>query len=187
MADGQYITDYLAADDAAPSSAPSLAASGQWGMFQDATNGDLYKWNLNTNAWDAITGGGGSLTTANATLGADVVIAARQTWYEVLTLTLGDGTWLVFVTLDYWGNGVQGTSYTIDLWDGSSVHYASANDGMGWYLAQNTLVALITLTGSTDLHLRFRAESIDGGHVLAAGSDFAEGNNCTQINAIRIA
>ena len=55
------ITDYLSYGSGAPSGAPDVV-TGEYALYQDTATGDLYVWNLDTTAWDAVGGGGGGGT-----------------------------------------------------------------------------------------------------------------------------
>lgn len=69
-------------------------------------------------------GGGGAVTVQETRLGADVAMASANTYYDILSLSLADGTYLLRGKVLYDGNG-NSLNGTAKLWDGTTVEDSS--------------------------------------------------------------
>ncbi len=127
---------------------------------------------------------GGALTTVTAALTADVALTAAQTWYDGPTLALGAGTWFVSGMVS--GSIQSGANnFKARIWDGTTAYASSDVTQQGTWAVNLSMSTLITLAAATTL--RLSASGNNGGNTMhAAIPDQPQGNNATQITAIKV-
>lgn len=131
--------------------------------------------------------GGGSLTTATANLGADVSIAASNTWYDGPSVSLAAGTWFIVghVTVK---SSLTGTLQhtTAKLWDGTTVLDSGETSFSSTDHHTITLSGIVSLAGTTTLKISVATDNTFT-TLLAAASHNGAGNNASTIRAIKVA
>ena len=158
------------------------AGGGAGTILRKASAGDYdFAWTPET---------GTDITAMTATLAADVVLAASNTWYDGPALTLDAGTWLVSgqitqvratTTAEFiYGRITDGTVH----YASQQAHHASAT-GSGNALS---MLAILTLAAPATVKLQCATSAGNAVSAMkAALSNNGSGNNATQINAIRLA
>jgi hypothetical protein len=120
MAQGQVITDWFSSGYGPPVSSPDLTSSQRWAAYQDTTTGDMWFWNLYTNAWELfVTAGDGlmplSIAVVNYT-GADIAFT-NSSWAilaSAFTVTMTTGAHRVLVMWNF-GGQVSGSLAELDV------------------------------------------------------------------------
>lgn len=135
-------------------------------------------------------GGGGSLTSSQASLSADVQMPTSNTWYDGPSLSLAAGTWLINTHTTLARTATTALTYFNRVTTGT-VHYASSSQYQA-SVANHTvsigLSAVITLASTTTIKIQSTSNAgatsvLMKAALLANGS----GNNATQITAVKIA
>lgn len=133
---------------------------------------------------------GGTLTSAQNALAADVQLAVTNTWYTGPTLTLGAGTWLVNVHLTQQRNSNTAETLYARISTGT-VHYAStAYYHVAFSGAHSNLkmTAIITLAASTTINAQMATSAGATTSLLkAALATNGVGNNASIMTALKIA
>lgn len=138
----------------------------------------------------APTGGGGSLSHAEAFLSADVQMPTSNTWYDGPSVSLAAGTWLINTHTTLARTATTALTYFNRLTDGTN-HHASSSQYQA-SVANHTvsigLSAVITLASTTTIKIQSTSNAgatsvLMKAALLANGS----GNNATQITAVKIA
>jgi hypothetical protein len=115
-------------------------------------------------------GGGASVATVDATLGADVTMTNANTAYDGPSASFAAGTWLIMFQMQFTnGSNTQSREYTCKLWDGSTVYAEAQNDNWAangnTYQMQVSGMAIVTLGSTTTL--KVTALSIRSGDKIA--------------------
>ena len=195
MAAGGQITDYLTKAAGVPSAytfpgsgstgVPSVP-SGQTARYLNTTNNHEYAWD--GSAWQDVTGsggsGGGALTTATASLSADVAIGTPNTYVDGVSISLGVGTWLVMATASLSGAGIQ--IITAKLWDGTTVYASSSEAIAGAGYAASIAISAVIVVAATTTYKMSVANNQSTGTLTAAAPANGAGNNATRINAVKV-
>lgn len=133
---------------------------------------------------------GGSLTSATASLGADVQIPANNTFVDGPSVTLGAGTWLVTATATFQRNATTAVHWVARLSTGA-VHYASSQHYQASASGHTVSIspsAIVTLAAQTVVKLQGAISAGSTTSLMkAATPNAASGNNATRINAVKIA
>lgn len=96
-------------------------------------------------------GGGGSLTSSSTALTGAVTLTSANTYYDVLSLSLAAGTWLINT---YAATGLAaGEVYYGKLWDGSTVYASAQMFVINGAVGTLTFSALVTLGSTTTVKL----------------------------------
>lgn len=138
----------------------------------------------------AVPNPGGTLTSAQNALAADVQLAVTNTWYTGPTLSLGAGTWLVTVHLTQQRNSNTAEVLYARISTGT-VHYAStamnhpATNGGYNHLA---MTAIITLAATTTINAQMTSSAGATTSLMkAALATNGVGNNASRMTALKIA
>ena len=119
-------------------------------------------------------------------LSGNQAISVAGTFIDACTVTLTPGTWLLFgyVTV---GGGSNGGGITAQLWDGTSVHYASTESfcAASWVVGLLLAGQVVVPTGTTVVHLSATSTGSTA-TILAAALNSGVGNNATSLIAVRI-
>lgn len=156
------------------------------------SDGDVLTFDIGDSLWKpaAPGGGGGSLSTDQATLGADVTLVSADTYTDVLSLTLAAGTWLLLAVIHVTNTTTTLMHITARLSETTGpTHYASAGKSEGGQASTSVsipLLALVTLGSSTTIKLQAATTAI-APIVRAALVQNGNGNNATRFVAIKIA
>src|ERR1035437_4864560 len=122
----------------------------------------------------------------NATLGANVPLTSPDTWFDVLSLELGAGTWLVTwsATLRTMvGGNAQGT-FGCKMYQGETV-YSETQGATGYNLNLSaSFKVVLGAAGTVTLAASIYNNTTGSPHVDAGVDDFPSTNVATQINAI---
>jgi hypothetical protein len=135
-------------------------------------------------------GGGGSLTSAEASLSSDVQMPTSNTWYDGPSVSLAAGTWLINTHTTLARTATTALTYFNRLTDGTN-HHASSSQYQA-SVANHTvsigLSAVITLASTTTIKIQ-SASNAGATSVLMKAALLANGsgNNATQITAVKIA
>ena len=138
----------------------------------------------------APSGGGGSLTSSQASLATDVQMPTSNTWYDGPSLSLGAGTWLINTHTTLARTATTALTYFNRVTTGT-VHYASSSQYQA-SVANHTvsigLSAVITLASTTTIKIQSTSNA-GATSVLMKAATLANGsgNNATQITAVKIA
>lgn len=96
-------------------------------------------------------GGGGSLTSSSTALTGAVTLTSANTYYDVLSLSLAAGTWLINT---YAATGLAGgEAYYGKLWDGSTVYASAQLYVLSGAVGSLAFTALVTLGSTTTVKL----------------------------------
>ncbi len=128
-------------------------------------------------------GGGGSLSYSQTFLAADVSMSTGGVSYDLLSLSLAAGTWVVFASADIQTNVAGGCATR--LWDGTTI-YAAAN--ASWTAAghrsQLACMSVIVLSGT--ITIKYSATP-QGSMIAHASTVEYSYQHATQLVAIKIA
>lgn len=135
-------------------------------------------------------GGGGSITSDVATLGADVALSSSNTFASGPAVTLAAGTWLLMAHGHYHKGATTASHVVLRIWDGSAAvasigAYHASVSGINLALACN---AIVTPASSTTYTLQM-ATTVGNANALmkAATVNNGQGNTATRIIAIKLA
>ena len=131
-----------------------------------------------------------TLTSASAFLTADFTLTTADTLYDVVSVTLGIGTWLVQVTASLYAVTTSGaTQYSVAIQNGtSSAILASAHathPSQVPTIANASASCVVVLAASTTIKLVAQANA--AGRIARHRTYPALGDNATGIVAVRIA
>lgn len=126
------------------------------------------------------------LTFSNTALGADVSIPSANVFVDVLSLTLGAGTWMIAAQAAI-NSAITSGGITMKVYDGSTTNYASSfsnygNNGDSYV----SVVTKVVLSGSTTVKLALTANAVSSTLVKAAARINGAGNNATQLSALKV-
>lgn len=130
-----------------------------------------------------------SLTSANGKASGNVTMSATNTWYTGASVSLTAGTWLIVATITLNRNTTTAQQYQARIYDGTTA-YASTQEYQASVanapisLAMNTV---IILSGSATVSVQGASSTSTNNTILAATLANGQGNNATQISAIKIA
>jgi len=135
-------------------------------------------------------GGGGSITSTEASLSTDVQMPTSNTWYDGPSVSLAAGTWLVSTHTTFARTATTALTYYNRITDGTN-HHASSSVYMASvanHSANVGLTAVFTLASTTTIKIQSTTNAgatsaLMKAALLANGS----GNNATQITAIKLA
>lgn len=173
------IANYIR-DSIKPRLMPTGGTSGQVLTKNSATNYDV-GWITPSSS--------GTITSASASLSANVSLTTSATWYDGPSVSLAAGTWLVIGQITHnrstataeiiYGRISDGTNHY-----SSTQFYHSSVAGAGIVLP---LVAKITLSATTTIKLQATSSSgASTSTMLAALTANGSGNNATNIVAIKL-
>jgi len=163
-----------------------VPVGGTTGQFLSKINATDY----NTQWITPAAGGGGSLTSSEASLATDVQMPTSNTWYDGPSVSLAAGTWLINTHTTLARTATTALTYFNRLTDGTN-HHASSSQYQA-SVANHTvsigLSAVITLASTTTIKIQSTSNAgatsvLMKAALLANGS----GNNATQITAVKIA
>ena len=132
------------------------------------------------------------LSNKNIKLAADVSIPTANTWYNIVSVSLEAGTWLINSSLLYLRTNNVADIVYCRISNGSTTYYASASENR---IATNnatlnlSTTTIITLTSATTIYLQATQNTTAAANVAlvkAAMAANGAGNNATQITAIRV-
>jgi len=125
-------------------------------------------------------------TTASANLGSDVTGMTASTWNDIVSVSLGAGTWLVWagVVLE---NTSSGQACDVRVYDGTTEFGAAAVTATAASEEQTVTIAsdLVVEVGTVTLKLQANP-SASGWNALAATNATTQ-PKCTYIRALRVA
>jgi hypothetical protein len=128
----------------------------------------------------------GSITTAEADLGAPVTMTNANQFYDGPSVSLGAGTWFITGTISV-SPANNNAYHTAKLWDGSTVESSGVHEqGTSVFDGSISLSALVVLGGTTTMKISV-ASTVTGGSILAAALSNGAGNNASHIRAIKVA
>jgi collagen triple helix repeat protein len=132
--------------------------------------------------------GGASLTTHQVLLSSNIGLPTTNAWVNLLTLTLGAGTWLVNYNVVVRGDG-SAKAFGSRLWDAATSTYYAVAECVGQYTQNLHSAAIIVLASSTTLSLDAvtNAGNVFIGIRPNLNEDFTTGNVGTRIDAVQIA
>jgi hypothetical protein len=159
-----------------------------------ATNGQVPTANGSGGvAWEDQTGsgggGGGSITSESSILGSDFTLTTVSTFYDVLSLSLVAGKWLIIASAAVIHTSAYPSDFTARLWDGTTVS-ASGSISSRTYIdaASISISAIVTPTTTTNYHLSVAND--DGGSnakvLVNGGRSGITAGPATYMNAIKI-
>lgn len=138
-----------------------------------------------------ITGGsGGSLTSAEASLSADVALPTSNTWVDGPSLSLAAGTWLLTAHTTFWRTATTATTWFSRITDGTNHHasgqlYTASVAGIGGVVA---LTAVVTLASTTTIKIQGTTNAGAAACLMkAATTANGSGTNATQLVAVKVA
>jgi hypothetical protein len=135
-------------------------------------------------------GGGGALTSATASLAADVQIPGSNTFVDGPSVTLAAGTWLVVGTATFQRNATTAVHWIARLSTGT-VHYASGQSYQASFSGHTVTIglsAIVVLAAQTAVKLQGAISAGSATSLMKAATPAAgSGNNATRINAVKIA
>jgi hypothetical protein len=131
-------------------------------------------------------GGGGTLTSFDDALGADITITTGGTYYDVLSRSLTAGTWLIEAQVFGYDSG-SSPYLTAKLWDGSTV-YSSGEVSLPAANNVNVLsLKAIAILGSTTTVKVSATARNNASKIVAAIFDPAgAGNTATRLTCVRL-
>lgn len=132
---------------------------------------------------------GATLTTLSSKLANNVNMASTNTWYTGASVSLTAGTWIVFGTITLNRNTTTAQQYQVRIFDGTTAHASGQQYQASVTNAPVviTLHAVIILTGSATVSIQAASSTSTANTILAATLANGQGNNATQINAIKVA
>ena len=134
-----------------------------------------------------VAGGGGGVTVSEAVLSSNVSLSSAQTWYNVLSLLLAAGTYLLFADVDFEGDSSLPQA-VIKIWDGTNPAVAGAGQvaGGGYETHLSITGKLLVVPTTTTYYL---AAWIYGGawSVSTDTANTSVNNLATHFTALKIA
>lgn len=133
---------------------------------------------------------GASLSSATASLAADVQVTGNNAFVDGPSVTLDAGTWLVTATATFQRNATTAVHWVARLSTGtthygSSQHYQASVSG---HTVSISLSAIIVLAAQTTIKLQGASSAGSTTSLMkAATPNGASGNNASRINAVKIA
>ena len=130
-----------------------------------------------------------TLTTLSSKLANNVNMASTNTWYTGASVSLTAGTWIVFGTVTLNRSTTTAQQYQARIFDGTTAHASGQQYQASVTNAPIviTLHAIIVLTGSATVSIQAASSTSTANTILAATLANGQGNNATQINAIKVA
>ena len=154
------------------------------------TNGVTDKAPSEDAVFDALALKNSVITTHNNSLGANVSMATANTWYTGASFSLGAGTYLVCGTITVNRTATTAQQYQFRLRDTTNgVSFASGQEYQASVANAPVSVALstvITLAGTATIAIEATSSVSTNNTILAATLANGQGNNATQISAIKI-
>jgi hypothetical protein len=181
-------SDVIGLDTALAGKAPIAAAvpvGGTTGQVLTKTSGADY-----AAAWETPSGGGGAISYADATLAADVALAANNTWYDGPSVTLSSGTWVIHVGGHYRRGTTGAANVAIRAWDGTTAYaHAEVYHPSVTNVEVNPVAfGIAVLAGSATVTLQMLASSGNAAALMkAATAANGQGNIATRITAVKLA
>lgn len=167
------------------------------GIFYQKTGADLQFKSLKKGSGivldTSVTGEIGisaALSYASSQLSANVPLTTTSTWYDITSLSLTAGTWLITAQMTHVKSATTAETVYGRITDGTN-HYASTQmyhasvSGIGVVLF---MTCLVTISATTTI--KTQASSSVGAstsNILAAITPNGSGNNATQMCAIKVA
>lgn len=133
--------------------------------------------------------GGGALSHAESLLASDVTLAINLQWYDIVSVSLAAGTWLVTCFMSHQRNATSTEQVYARITDGTN-HYASTmffHTSTNQHVGTLSMTTIITLASTTTI--KGQASTSSGAstsYIKAAIVSNASGNNATQIVAVKI-
>ena len=169
-----------------------MLADGKVGI---GTNAPAQKLDVNGNlrVQGSITCTAGiDLSNKNTKLTADISMPSANTWYNIVSVSLEAGTWLVNSSFLYLRTNNVADIVYCRISDAGTTYYASTSENR--IAANNATLNLatttiITLTSTTTIWLQAAQNTAAAANVALAKAAMAAigaGNNATQITAIRV-
>lgn len=167
------------------------------GIFYQKTGADLQFKSLKQSSGivldTSVTGEIGisaTLSYASSQLSANVPLTTTSTWYDITSLSLTAGTWLITAQMTHVKSSTTAGTVFGRITDGTN-HYAStqmfhtSTTGTGVLLF---MTCLVTISNTTTIKTQ-AATSVGAStsNILAATTANGSGNNATQICAIKVA
>jgi hypothetical protein len=157
------------------------------------TNGQTYTANGVTFVFDgtawAPNASAVALTSATASLSADVQLPISGTFYDGPGVSLTAGTWLVVADVTFVRTATTATNWIARISDGTT-HYASGQTytaSLANIATSMALTAIVTLTSTTTIKLQATTSAGATACLMkAATPNSGSGNNATSIVAVRI-
>lgn len=129
------------------------------------------------------------LTSASATLAADVTLTSSGTWYDGPSLLLAAGTWLVTAHITLAKTATTAITYFSRISTGAT-HYASSQQYQASVANHSThlaLTALVTIADSTTVKIQSTSNAGAASVAMKAATTINNsGNNATTITAVRV-
>jgi hypothetical protein len=130
--------------------------------------------------------GGGTLTTVEAVLGADVALNNTANFFDGPSVALTTGVWLLVGKVSIQDNaGVAGVG--AKLWDGTTVEDTAGHLlGGATYYTTLALAGIVTVTAPATWKISCRDATSTSGLLLAAVPVLSMGNTASHLTATRI-
>jgi hypothetical protein len=131
-----------------------------------------------------------NLNPLSQALGANVVLVNAGVWYNITSLFLNAGTWLLQAHITFVSNHNADILYGCRISDGASAHYASAQT-FAHSKSPNTqtlsLCALVTIGVAATIRVQ-GITNVSGSvvSVVSQTPEYPVGNNATILTAIRV-
>jgi hypothetical protein len=139
-------------------------------------NNVLSKW-VNQNQ------AGLAATTSTAQLGANVTMTTGNTWYDILSVALTPGTWLLIGNIHALAS--QADALNARLWDGTTTLATASQETVSGADYSETVSAIVSPSTSTTY--RLAALCVNGGTVVKTQTLFdPAGNTATYLQAIQL-
>lgn len=150
-----------------------------------------------TNTYDAASlsimrldsGSSNSLTPTSATLTSGDITLTQNTYTDVISLSLGPGTWMIWAQANlYSTSGAQDvTARLYDSTNAASISNGSMSMAATGYDETIMLVGQIVLTGTATIKLQATGSGSGGAKALRATQTNSAGNVATQMQALKVA
>lgn len=133
--------------------------------------------------WAAVASG---LTTASATLGANVTLTTAGTYYDGPSVSCAAGDWM-FVTVVSCQDNTGVAEFNTKLWDGTTIYASPTVYGAAAGLTEQIVaIAKVTLASTTTVKMSVTNSTRNGGTIRADGAG-GGGNNASWLLGWKVA
>lgn len=161
--------------------APSDLQDGE--PFVDTSQRRLY---IGAGGSPILLGEGGALTYYEATLSSNITLANANTWYNVVSLNIEPGTWLVSAQIQFWRTATTARTYHAQLLVGSTV-ISAAQAYLPSVNPSGTSLSLMGIyTASTSTTIWLRAAASAGSDTVRSTGTLNPTGPTTRLVAVKI-